>query len=84
MNIRKALPEDAEKLIDLMKHVEQSGLMLFEPGERNTHPEHFSKRIEALGEDSAIFLAEDARSLVGYLFAMGEGVKRKRHSASIA
>nr|WP_279577057.1 GNAT family N-acetyltransferase [Planococcus ruber] len=78
------MPEDAEKLIDLMKHVEQSGLMLFEPGERNTHPEHFSKRIEALGEDSAIFLAEDASGLIGYLFAMGEGVKRKRHSASIA
>lgn len=84
MIIRKAITEDAEKLIDLMKHVEESGFMLFEPDERKTAPEQFSKRIEALGEDSAIFLAEEATNIEGYLFAMGEGVRRKRHSVYIA
>lgn len=84
MQIRKAAPEDAEKLVNLMKHVEQSEFMLFEPEERKTEPEQLSKRIEALGEDSAILLAEDANCLVGYLFAMGEGVRRKRHSVYIA
>lgn len=84
MQIRKAAPEDAEKLVNLMKHVEQSEFMLLEPGERKTEPEQLSKRIEALGEDSAILLAEDADGIVGYMFAMGEGVRRKRHSAYIA
>lgn len=84
MQIRKALPEDAEKLVNLMKHVELSEFMLFEPGERKTEPEQLSKRIGAFGEDSAILLAEDANCLVGYLFAMGEGVRRKRHSVYIA
>src|SRR5690606_21347965 len=28
--------------------------------------------------------AEDADGIVGYMFAMGEGVRRKRHSAYIA
>lgn len=84
MQIRKAAPEDAEKLVNLMKHVEQSEFMLFEPGERKTEPEQLSKRIEALGEDSAILLAEDADGIVGYMFAMGEGVRRKQHSVYIA
>ena len=84
MNIRNALPEDAEKLIILMKHVENSGFMLFEAGERQTSPESFKERIGSLEEGSAIFIAEEQSEFNGYLLAMGEGVNRKRHSVYVA
>lgn len=84
MIIRKTVPADAEKLIELMKHVEESDFMLFEPGERKTDAEQFSKRIEALSGDSAIFIAEDSNGINGYLFAIGEELRRKRHSVYIA
>lgn len=84
MNIRNALPEDAEKLMELMKHVEESGFMLFEPGERQSSLEIFEKRIGSLGEGSAIFIAEEQSEYHGYLFAMGESVNRKRHSVYVA
>ena len=84
MTVRKAIPADAIELAKLMKHVEDSNLMLFEPGERKTTAEQLEKRLAAMGEDSVVLVTEEQKELTGYLFAMGEGVKRKRHSVYVA
>lgn len=84
MIIRKAVPADAFQLSVLMKHVEESNFMLFEPGERKTTAEQLEKRLAAVGEESVVLVAEEESELTGYLFAMGEGVKRKRHSVYVA
>lgn len=84
MIVRKAIPADAYQLAKLMKHVEDSNLMLFEPGERKTTAEQLEKRLAAMGEDSVVLVAEEQKELTGYLFAIGEDVKRKRHSIYVA
>nr|WP_316046203.1 hypothetical protein [Planococcus glaciei] len=49
IHIRKAVPADAERLVELIKEVEDSGLMLFEPGERKTKPEQLKKEARRNG-----------------------------------
>lgn len=84
MNIRQAMPADAEKLVELIKRVEDSGTMMFDPGERKTTAAQFKKRIEAIDGNSAIFVAEEQEILTGYLFAIGENLIRKSHSVYVA
>lgn len=83
MLVRKAVSTDAEKLVGLMKEVEESNFMLFEPGERKTTPEQMKKRIEHMEEQSVILVAQEAGDLTGYLFAIGDGLTRKRHSVYV-
>lgn len=83
MLIREIKPDDAERLLKLIKLVErESQYMLFESGERNTGTEQQRKRIEVMIEEgnSTIFVAEENDELVGYLFAMGGNAKRNKHS----
>ncbi|WP_394120013.1 GNAT family N-acetyltransferase [Planococcus donghaensis] len=84
MMIRKAVPADAFQLVPLIKHVEESNFMLFEPGERKTTAEQLEKRLSAASDESLVLVAEEESELTGYLFAVGEGVKRKRHSVYVA
>lgn len=81
MLIRTAEPSDAKQFVSLMKQVEQSNFMLFEPGERKTTVDQQRKRIESMtGEEtSTILVAEDNGSLVGYLFAIGGNPTRAKH-----
>jgi RimJ/RimL family protein N-acetyltransferase len=82
--IRRAVPADAEKLVGLMKQVEESNFMLFDPGERKTTPEQIKKRIETMDEHSIILLAQENDDFIGYLFAIGDALIRKRHSVYVA
>ncbi|WKA52327.1 GNAT family N-acetyltransferase [Planococcus liqunii] len=84
IHIRKAVPADAEKLVELIKEVEDSGLMLFEPGERKTKPEQLEKRLQGMDAHSVIFIAEEGSSLHGYLFVIGDALMRKRHTVYVA
>lgn len=86
MIIRKAVAADAERLVGLMADAEQSGFMLFEPGERRMTPEQMSKRIAAIEQDksSGILLAEDNGELKGYLFIIGNNPQRRSHSVYLA
>ncbi len=84
MNIRNAVPADADHLADLMKHVEKSGYMLFEAGERKTTSEQLQKRLVAMDLRSTVIVAEEQSKLTGYLFAINEEVNRKRHSVYVA
>jgi len=85
MYIRFADVNDAEGLIELTQQVEQSNFMLFEPGERQTHPDQLIKRIESMSAEktSAILLAENDGNLVAYLYAIGGNPKRAAHSVSL-
>lgn len=81
MLIRAAESDDAKQLVHLIKQVENSNFMLFEPGERETTVDQQRKRIESVrGEQtSTILVAEDNGELVGYLFAMGGNPRRAKH-----
>jgi hypothetical protein len=62
MLIREIKPDDAEKLINLIKQVEsESQYMLFEPGERKMSSSEKKNRIEIMrkSDNSTIFVAED-------------------------
>ncbi|MFS0674688.1 N-acetyltransferase family protein [Ornithinibacillus sp. 179-J 7C1 HS] len=84
MKVREAIPNDAKKLAELILQVEASSeYMLWEPYERQISPDSQQKMIERLqeSENSTILIAEHEEQLVGYLFAIGEDAKRKKHSA---
>ncbi|MGD6832870.1 N-acetyltransferase family protein [Sutcliffiella halmapala] len=83
MIVRKVLPEDADKLVDLIKKVEESNFMLFGPGERKVTGEQLRRRrIEPLENDhsSTILVAVDGEELIGYLMAIGSTTQRTAHS----
>jgi hypothetical protein len=83
MLIREIKPNDAARLVNLIKKVErESQFMLFESGERKIGPEQQAKRIEAIKKEgsSTIIVAEENNELIGYLIAMGGNAKRNKHS----
>ncbi len=84
MIFREATPTGAEQLHQLMKQVEESNMMMFDPGERKTTVLLLEKRLAKKTRTSVILVAEEESKLVGYLFAVGEEINRKRHSVYIA
>lgn len=80
--IRKAVPDDAVRLSQLFKEVDQSNVMLYGPGERQTTPEQIRKRITAVSEsDTSEWLVEDIGGvLAGYLLIQGSALKRVKHT----
>lgn len=86
MIIRHATPADAKQLVKLIAEVENSGFMLFEPGERQLTAEQFRKRIELLDPtgQSAILVAEEQGVLKGYLFIIGNDPLRTRNNVYLA
>jgi ribosomal protein S18 acetylase RimI-like enzyme len=81
--IREISLSDVEEFLDLCKTVDESNVMLYEPGERKTTAEQQKKMIKRVlsEENSTILVAELDGKLVGYMCAFGGGVKRNRHSA---
>jgi ribosomal protein S18 acetylase RimI-like enzyme len=82
MIIRPIEVRDAENFIDLMKIIDESGFMMYEPGERNITVEQQRKIIEKILSEkkSIIFVAEAERKLAGYIAALGGNLKRNQHS----
>ncbi|PTY80617.1 GNAT family N-acetyltransferase [Heyndrickxia sporothermodurans] len=85
MNIRVIQQTDALAFAQLCKEIDESGFMLYEPGERVIDLEKEEKRIENFLNDdrSIILVAEDDEKLIGYIVAIGGSVKRTRHSANL-
>ena len=83
MIIRPIEVIDAERFLELSKKVDESGFMLYEPGEKKTTVEQQRTSIEkTLSEKkSIIFVAEVENKLVGYMVALGGNVMRNQHSA---
>ena len=86
MRIRTLKKSDAAEFVRLTKIIDESGRMLFEPGERQTTVEQQEKMIQRIQEDkkSTFLVAEIEGHLVGYLGALGNQAKRKQHIVYIA
>ena len=86
MIIREVITKDAEKLAILMQQVDHnSQYMLWEAGERNIPTENQIKMIEGIKnkDNSTILVAEAEKELIGYMFILGGGARRQRHTAYI-
>ncbi|WP_223703140.1 GNAT family N-acetyltransferase [Sutcliffiella deserti] len=83
MIIRPIAVSDAESFVELSKKIDESGFMLYEPGERETTVEQQRKTIERILSDkrSIFFVSEVENKLVGFIAALGGNVKRNQHSA---
>ena len=85
MKIRIAKTSDASQLVAVMKDAQESGFMLFDPGERILTAEQFERYIEATNQkqNSAIFVATEEEKILGYIIVQGETPKRIAHCAYI-
>lgn len=85
VHIRTAEMKDAAQLAEAIQNVEQSGMMLFGPGERNISPDAAQKMIAAfhLAERSNLFVADLHNKIVGYLIVKGEEPSRIAHRGYI-
>ena len=82
--VRPVQPDDAEAFLTLCKTLDaETAFMMLEPGERTTTLAEQRSEIEALGENEAIFLAEEDETLVGFLSCHVYPYRRKRHCAYI-
>jgi RimJ/RimL family protein N-acetyltransferase len=80
--IRPIEVSDAENFLELSKKIDESGFMLYEPGERETTVEQQKKSIENIlsEKNSIFFVAETENKLVGFIAAIGSNLKRNQHS----
>lgn len=85
MNIRPIEVTDAEAFVALLKNIDDSGFMLFDPGERATTMEQQVKSIERIQADnrSTFIVAEMNNRLVGFIAALGNDLNRNKHRAYI-
>jgi RimJ/RimL family protein N-acetyltransferase len=85
MIIRPIEVNDAEIFLELSKKIDESGYMLYEPGERKTTVEQQRKSIEKILSEpnSILFVAENENKLVGFIAVISSNLKRNRHSANI-
>ncbi|WP_431026897.1 GNAT family N-acetyltransferase [Lysinibacillus sp. LZ02] len=85
MNVRQATTEDAGQIVEVMKNAEESGLMLFNPGERNVTATQFEKVVEAINNknNSAVFVAVEQDRIYGYIIVQGDTPNRIAHRAYI-
>ncbi|MFS0782665.1 N-acetyltransferase family protein [Bacillus sp. 1P06AnD] len=81
-----ASESDAEQLLALNKRVEESGFMLYDPGEKQMDEGKQKEMIRRflLGSRSLFLVAESGGMLAGFLAARGETLNRIKHRASIA
>ena len=86
MNIRPIEVDDAERFLALSKKIDDSNMMLFDPGERQTLPDQQRRTIEVINakKTSTFFVAEDYQKLAGFIGAIGNELNRKQHSAYLA
>lgn len=83
MIIRLIKPNDAADFLELVKKVDESGTMLYEPGERQTTLKQQSRIIDNILADkySDFLVAEIDEELVGYMMLQGNKAKRQQHVA---
>lgn len=83
MSIKKAVPQDAGKVLDLLQKLDsETKFMLFEPGERKTT---LTEQEKIIGETDnlVIFCALENEDFIGIVIGYRGKVRRKRHSLYI-
>lgn len=85
IEIRRAESYDADQIVQVIKNAEDSGYMMFNPGEREISPESFAKFIDMLSakEKSGVFIACEEHQVLGYLIVQNENPQRISHRAYI-
>ena len=85
VQVRKAQPEDAPQIVEVIKSAEESGFMLFNPGERQLTAEIFAKRIENMNADekSGIFIACEEERVLGYMIVQNDTPEKIVHRGYI-
>ncbi len=83
MEVRKAESRDAAQIVQVIKNAEDSGYMMFNPGEREISGELFAKFIDVLNtnEKSGVFIACEEHQVLGYLIVQNENPQRVSHRA---
>ncbi|MCD2136752.1 GNAT family N-acetyltransferase [Salinicoccus halitifaciens] len=83
MNIRALDESDAAEFLELSKRLDESGYMLYDPGERQTSVEDQRKAIAGLKKDDGVYfqVAEVDGNLAGFMAAFRGKLKRNKHSA---
>ena len=83
MEIRQLKEEDAEQFLELNKQLDDTGYMLYDPGERQMNVEEQRKAIAQMkAEPSTHFLvAIEGESLMGFIAVLRGKLKRNSHSA---
>ncbi|WP_413377586.1 N-acetyltransferase family protein [Alkalihalobacillus sp. 1P02AB] len=83
MIIREVTTTDAEAFLQLSKQIDQSGSMLYEPGEKTTTVDEQRKMIARISSqfNSTLLVAEQDRTLAGFIMAAGGATRRNQHSA---
>ncbi|MGG4268532.1 N-acetyltransferase family protein [Peribacillus simplex] len=85
MDIRKVTRQDAGKLAALINHVEDSGFMLYNPGERKATENELERQIEQIESNprSVFLVAASCDDLIGYFILAGNNLSGTKHSAKI-
>ncbi|WP_018924074.1 GNAT family N-acetyltransferase [Salsuginibacillus kocurii] len=86
MHVRMAGPGDESALAELLNKIDsESEYMLYEKGERNLTAAQAGRMIEHFCEEEklTIFVAEQAKHLVGYGLLLGEKLKKNEHRAAL-
>lgn len=83
IKIRKAENHDAAQIVQVIKNAEDSGYMMFNPGERKISGESFAKFIDVLNanERSGVFIAYEEHQVLGYLIVQNKNPQRVSHRA---
>lgn len=85
MKIRTIELKDTKNYLNLNKKIDESGFMLYEPGEKQITLEQQEKFIEKILADnrSIMLVAEVEEELAGFIAAIGNNLKRTQHRAYI-
>jgi RimJ/RimL family protein N-acetyltransferase len=83
--IREVLVADAEEFLILLKEIDDSNRMLFNPGERTTTIEMQRKVLERFANDerSVFLVAEEEGEFLGYLGLISDDLERRKHVGRI-
>ena len=85
MHIRTIELKDTNNFLELNKKIDESGFMLYEPGEKQITIEQQEKFIKGILADnhSTMLVAEVDEVLAGFIAAIGNNLKRTQHRAYI-
>ncbi|MEK9199998.1 GNAT family N-acetyltransferase [Lysinibacillus halotolerans] len=83
VKVRKGMGSDAEQVITVMKNAEDSGFMLFSPGERKITIDGLAKLMDSLNNSlkSSLFVAVDNNRILGYIIVQNDKPSRVAHRA---
>jgi ribosomal protein S18 acetylase RimI-like enzyme len=86
VQIRQAASHDAGALLTLKRALDrETSFMLLEPDERTTTETEVAEQLRSVAArpNSVVLVADAEGALVGYVEAIGGGVRRNRHTARV-